>query len=287
MIRYELDAADISAIRFGISPLSELGLGLRALSQPDGFPLQRPWLERIASVRPLLDLEVLLALVNDRKWTADFVNPRPASPLTSLDDELTAARTDHPRPLHDRPRARARGGARGVPGPTRPGHRPPATRPRHHVGSVLRPALGAHEHRAARRQSRYRGRIAAQAGMGTVLNGLSDAPPLRRPPTRRAAVEPEIRRRPVRGDGLTLVPSIFTVRVSTPIDDDLPPTVMYPARGQGAMWSTSRQPAPDAVSDLSADTRHPARGPGRAGILHTISPCVSGVSTSAINRTCA
>lgn len=254
MIRYELEAADISAIRFGISPLSELGLGLRALSQPDGFPLQRPWLERIAAVRPLLDLDVLLALVNDRKWTADFVNPRPSSPLTSLDDELVE--------LGRIPRARFVADLERVHGEV-----PPVFRGRHDlVMARLQRALAtawdlcfaphwARMGAVLRADIAYRGRIAAQSGMGAVLNGLSDAA---RYDGRHLDVRlwnPDIRRRPVLGDGLTLVPSMFTVRVSTPIDDDLPPTVMYPARGQGAMWSRSTQPEPDAVSDLLGRTR--------------------------------
>lgn len=90
MIRYHLEPSDVSAIRFGISPLSELGLGLRAFRAPDRYPLQQPWLDRIAAVRPLLDDEVLLGLVDERRWVADFVNPRPASPLTSFDEELRA-----------------------------------------------------------------------------------------------------------------------------------------------------------------------------------------------------
>ncbi len=48
MIRYVLESADVSAVRFGISPLGEVGLGLRALRVPDALPLQRPWLDRIA-----------------------------------------------------------------------------------------------------------------------------------------------------------------------------------------------------------------------------------------------
>ncbi|MEV7756142.1 DUF5937 family protein [Microbacterium sp. NPDC089180] len=283
MIRYELDAADISAIRFGVSPLSELGLGLRALSQPDGFPLQQPWLERIASVRPLLDLEVLLGLVNDRKWTADFVNPRPSSPLTSLDDELVAlGRIPRARFVADLERLR--------------GEVPPVFRGRHDlVVARLQRALATawdlcfapHWPRMSavlRADIAYRGRIAAQSGLGAVLNGLSDAA---RYDGRHLDVRlwnPDMRRRPVLGDGLTLVPSMFTVRVSTPIDDDLPPTVMYPARGQGAMWSRSTQPEPDAVSDLLGRTRSTLLAALGEPASSTDLALGLGVSTSAVNQ---
>ena len=283
MIRYELEAADISAIRFGISPLSELGLGLRALSQPEGYPLQAPWLRQIADVRPLLDLEVLLALINDRKWTADFVNPRPASPLTSFNDELAElGRISRARLHTDLERVHGE-----VPTVFRGRHDLVVARLQRALATTWDLCFAPHWARMSavlRSDIAYRGRVAAQSGMGTVLNGLSDAA---RYDGRHLDVRlwnPEVRRRPVLGEGLTLVPSIFTVRVSTPIDDDLPPTVMYPARGQGAMWSTSAQPAPDAVVDLLGRTR--------ATLLVALGEPASstdlalqlGVSTSAINQ---
>src|SRR5690606_15464278 len=39
-----------------------------------------------------LDLDLLLSLVNEQLWTPDFLNPRPASPLTRIDQEIAALR---------------------------------------------------------------------------------------------------------------------------------------------------------------------------------------------------
>ncbi|HEY5935973.1 MAG TPA: DUF5937 family protein, partial [Kofleriaceae bacterium] len=83
-----LNEADVASVRFGISPLCELGLSLRAIRDPSRFPLQLPWLRRTEAARANLDLEALFALIDDRLWTPDFLNPRPASPLTRLDDEF-------------------------------------------------------------------------------------------------------------------------------------------------------------------------------------------------------
>lgn len=94
------------------------------------------------------------------------------------------------------------------------------------------------------------GRIAAHEGIGTVLRGLSDSVRFDGRNLEVRLSSPIARDRPVSGEGVTLVPSIFFVRASTPIDDDLPPTIMCPARGQGAVWSTTSHPDQGAVRDL-------------------------------------
>ena len=90
MLRYLLTEDDVGSVRFGISPLCELGLSIRAIADPSRFPLQVGWLRRTEAQRERLDRDVLLALIDDRGWTPDFLNPRPTSPLTRLDDEFAA-----------------------------------------------------------------------------------------------------------------------------------------------------------------------------------------------------
>ena len=48
MLRYELNEVDVGDIKFGVSPLCEMGLSLRALKDPGRYPLQAPWLARTA-----------------------------------------------------------------------------------------------------------------------------------------------------------------------------------------------------------------------------------------------
>lgn len=283
MIRYRLEPSDVSAVRFGISPLSELGLGLRAFRAPERYPLQAPWLERIAGVQPLLDQRVLLGLVDERRWVADFVNPRPDSPLTSIEDELRAVGRITP--------ARFRTDLERVHGTV-----PEVFRGRHDaVVARVQEALATtwelcfapywpRMRRVLQADVTHRGRIAAHQGVGAVLRGLSESVRFdgRHVDVRLSA--PVDRDRPVQGEGLTLVPSVFVVRASTPIDDDLPPTVMYPARGQGAMWSTASHPDAGAVRDLLGRTR--------AALLDALEEPASstdlamrfGVSTSAVNQ---
>lgn len=83
-----LGGSDVGDVRFGLSPLCELGLSLRAVRDPARYPRQLPWLRQTQAARTALDHAALDALIDDRLWTPDFLNPRPASPLTRLDDEL-------------------------------------------------------------------------------------------------------------------------------------------------------------------------------------------------------
>ncbi|TCK64341.1 DUF5937 family protein [Curtobacterium sp. PhB136] len=283
MIRYQLEASDVSTIRFGISPLSELGLGLRAFRAPDRYPLQRRWLDGIAAVRPLLDDEVLLGLVDERRWVADFVNPRPASPLTSFDDELvTLGRISRTRLHADLERVHGT-----VPAVFAGRHEAVVERLQRALATAWELCFAPSwlRMRAVMQSDiTHRGRLAAHEGIGAVLRGLSDAVRFDGRHLDVRLSSPIARDRPVQGEGVTLVPSMFVVRASTPIDDDLPPTIMYPARGQGAMWSTTGHPDQGAVRDLLGGTR--------SALLHALGEPASstdlamrfGVSTSAVNQ---
>jgi hypothetical protein len=75
MLRYVLTEDDVGSVRFGISPLCELGLSLRAIREPARFPLQLGWLRRTEDARTRLDLPTLSGLIDERMWTPDFLNP--------------------------------------------------------------------------------------------------------------------------------------------------------------------------------------------------------------------
>ena len=87
------------------------------MRDPSRYPLQLPWLARTEAARERVDHELLVALVDDRLWTPDFLNPRPLSPLTRFEDELDTLAPIAPDEL---PRAAARG-ARGRCPPSSPG----------------------------------------------------------------------------------------------------------------------------------------------------------------------
>jgi biotin operon repressor len=284
MVRYQLVGMDLAGVRFAVSPLNELVLSLRAWRDPGRYPLNLRWLHALEEVRGSLDEAMLLALTNNRLWTPDFLNPRPYSPLTRIDDELAQVAGVDPGVV--------RRGLREVHGP---GPLPVALRgaaPR--VLTRIVTALTAYwqlcfEPHWPRMRAllegdvTYRGRQIAQRGLATMFAGLS--------PTVRLVdnvVEVELRskvdyHRATDGE-LTLVPSMWTVNASTPISADEPPVILYPARGVATLWEPQIMPATDALAGLLGATR--------AGLLIQLTTPVSstelavrlGVTATAVNQ---
>ncbi|MFE5672829.1 DUF5937 family protein [Agromyces sp. NPDC056523] len=253
MLRYVLEEQDVAAVRFGISPLCELGLSLRAIREPSRYPLQLPWLARTEVARAGLDHDVLAALIDERLWTPDFLNPRPASPLTRLDDELAR--------LAATPPADFRRDLLAVHG------RMPdvfAGSERHALRRIVRALEELWEACFAPYWPRmravleadvvHRGRQIAQGGLGAMLNGLSATIDYDGDILSVRLKDPTDRTQRIDGTGLTLVPTMFTRRASAPVGLG-PPMVMYPARGQGALWEAERVANPAAVAGILGETR--------------------------------
>lgn len=251
MLRYRL--TDIGGVRFGISPMCELGLSLRAIKDPSRFPLQLPWLRRTEEARSRLDLETLMALIDDRLWTPDFLNPRPSSPLTRIDDEFAAlARTRTSAFLRDLEAVHG-----GIPDAL---SGDPREAVRRMVGALRQlwdecfapywPRMRA----VLEADVVHRGRQIAQSGLGPMLNGISSTVSFDGDVVSVRLRDPSDRVHPTGGLGLTLVPTMFTRRGSAPVGDG-PPMIMYPARGQGALWETERVANADAVVGVLGQVR--------------------------------
>lgn len=255
MITYELAGPDLGEVRFAISPLNELTLSLRALRDPGRFPLHLPWLRSIAGAD--LDRETLFALTNERLWTPDFINPRPRSPLARLEDELDVVAATPPHRVRDDLASVHYDGE--VPAPL-------AGRPQtalRRVVTALRDYWDAcfepHWHRmraVLEADIVHRGRTIVVSGMATMFAGISP----------RVALADDLLtiqlssskvdyRRTTAGDGLTLVPTLFSRNPSAPISPDEPPVMFYPARGLGTLWTSDRPRAPQALRDLIGETR--------------------------------
>ncbi|MGO2659830.1 ArsR/SmtB family transcription factor [Mycetocola reblochoni] len=283
MLRYQFDAAALSAVRFGISPLNEMGLGLRAFRAPERYPLQHGWLQRIADVRHLLDEEMLAALVDDRRWVADFVTPRPTAPVGDIDDELDTLASLTPeqlerdlRVVHGR-----------IPPPFVGRHADVMDRLLTALRRAWRLCFEPHWSRmraVLEADIAHRGRVMAREGMMSMVGGLTPAVHWAGHSLDVTLSAPFGRDRPVGVDGLTLAPSVFVINASTMIDLDRSPTLIYPARGQGAMWAPLDRSAPGATDALL--------GPTRAGLLSSLAEPRSstelafslGVSPSAVNQ---
>ncbi|GAA1635526.1 ArsR/SmtB family transcription factor [Georgenia ruanii] len=281
MLRYELTEADLAGIRFGLSPLGETGLSLRAMRDPSRYPLQLPWLARTEAARERVDRELLISLVDERLWTPDFLNPRPLSPLTRFEDELDALARIGPREFRDQLTA--------VHGAVPPVLAGPHARAVGRLVAALREywelciaPYWARMRAVLEADIVHRGRVIANSGLAAMLDGL--APGV----TFDGRVISVSLRSPVErtggGRGLTLVPTMFTRRVSAPVGADETPVLMYPARGQGVLWERERIPDEASVAALL--------GRVRARLLVALAEPASstelgvrfGVTTSAVNQ---
>ncbi|MEV0718512.1 winged helix-turn-helix domain-containing protein [Asanoa sp. NPDC050611] len=283
MVRYELVGLDLADVRFAVSPLNELVLSLRAWRDPGRFPLHLRWLHALDDVRDSLDAALLLALTNARLWTPDFLNPRPYSPLTRIDDELAG--------LADTDPAVVRRDLRAVHGGPLPA---PLRGPAPRVLTRIIDALTAYwrlcfEPHWARMRAllegdvTFRGRHIAQHGLATMFAELSSTVRLVG-----NAVEVKLRSNldytTTTTGGLTLVPTLWTTNASTPISPAEPPMILYSARGVATLWEPQPLPAPDALRGLLGATR--------AGLLVQLgTPSSStelaarlGVTTTAVNQ---
>lgn len=285
MVRYELTGADLSEVRFAISPLNELTLSLRALRDPGRFPLHLPWLRAVAAAD--LDREALLALTNDLLWTPDFLNPRPRDPLARLEEELEVVAATPPH------RVRADLDAVHFDTAIRPAAldgRPQAVL--HRVLTALRDYWEAcfepHWQRmraVLEADIVHRGRTIVHSGMATMFADTSPRVTLADDLlTIRLNTSKVDYRRTTAGIGLTLVPTLFSLNPSTPISADEPPVMFYPARGLGTLWNTDRPRAPQALRELIGETR--------SGLLRMLEAPASstelavrlGVTAAAVNQ---
>ncbi|GAA2701988.1 ArsR/SmtB family transcription factor [Actinoplanes palleronii] len=291
VVRYQLGGQDLGGIRFAISPVNELVLSLHAWRDPGRYPLQLPWIREMRRVRDRLDADLLLALVSEQLWTPDFLTPRPWSPLTRLEDELTAIRGTPPGIVDRDLRLLYRPDAAGeaprseeLPAPLRgPGV----------LDRIVAALTGYWELCFAPHWPRmrallegdvtFRGREIAQHGLAVMLAGLAGRVRLTGDTVE---VHPRSRLEYTRpaADGLTLVPSMWTSSAATPIHPDEPPMIIYLARGLGTLWEPQPLPAPGALAGLL--------GAHRAGLLVQLATPASsselaarlGVTTSAVNQ---
>ncbi|MFI6094321.1 DUF5937 family protein [Lentzea sp. NPDC051213] len=274
MIEVMLGESDLADVRFAVSPLNELTLSLRVLKDPAKYPLHLPWVRQVRDV----DLEVLLALSTGRGWTPDFLSPRPRSPFTRIEDEFAELREVSTRAM----RRDFRAVLGDVPAVLRDRERLLAA-----LESYWHNAVAGHWDRmraVLEADIAHRGREMAQRGMAAMFAGIServtfDSPVVR---VRIAGVDPW--RVESRGQGLTLMPSVFVRRTAVPVDPAAPPLLIYAARGAGTLWETGRTRGPAALAGVLGQVRADLlAGLAEPGSSTVIARRI-GVTTSAVNQ---
>lgn len=91
MIEMVFGSADLLQVRFAISPAEEVLGAVRTVAHPARHAYHLPWLRRLRDT-DLTGLAELTALVTARDYIPDFLSPPPTSPLGELDDQLDRLR---------------------------------------------------------------------------------------------------------------------------------------------------------------------------------------------------
>jgi DNA-binding transcriptional ArsR family regulator len=285
VVRYELPGMDLAEVRFAISPMNELVLSLRTWRDPGRYPAHLPWVRQVDDVRSRLDAELLLALINTRLSTPDFLIPRPDSPLTRIEDQFDqlsridlAVIAQELRDLH-----RDQTWPDGLRGSGR------ARRSR--IVSALREywqlCFAPHWPRMQallEADVMYRAREMAQRGIGVMLAGLEPAVDFADNVVSIHLRSPISYTRSASGTGLTLVPTLFTSGPTTPSSPEAAPMIHYGVRGLGTLWQTERPATAATVAALIGATRTNL-------LIRLAVPASStelalrlGISTSAVNQ---
>lgn len=277
MIEFVLSDPDLLSVRFAISPLNELTLSLRALKNPRRYSAHQHWTRQALSPRSGLDLDVLLALANDRGWTPDFLSPRPALPLTRIEDELELL-AQVPPEVVDRDLKQIHSGQ------TLEGGVESIVVALQRYWQLYFASSWDRMRTVLERDVLYRGQTMTREGLGAMLSGISSRVTFDSPVVRIQIHGVPARRTPTGGAGLTLMPSLFALHTGVPVDASAPPMLIYAARGAGTVWDKPSRTVSDGLAGLLGQTR--------AAILTAIdAPIASadlardfGVTTSAANQ---
>jgi DNA-binding transcriptional ArsR family regulator len=268
-IHLRLGAEDLLRCRFAVSPLLETHEAIRALRRTDRHGYHQPWLRRMRAAARGLDLAPLWLFMPRRSpaYTPDFLGGPPETAYVSVEEGLARLRGTDPSLAHaemTRSLATIPGAADSALG------RELLADPAAAVGRLadlterawhalvepywprLRDLLEA--------EIAFRARQLATGGLQRLFDdlhpGVTYASGLLSVRTR----TDHCAERRLGGDGLLLMPSVFVwPDVVSGFRPPWQPTVIYPARGIGGLWSETGPRASEALTRLL--------GRGRAAVL--------------------
>jgi DNA-binding transcriptional ArsR family regulator len=273
VIRIELGVEDLANMRFGISPLTETVFSLWALTDPSRHTLHLPWLRAPRRHRAPDDDRLLSSLVgpsrippdfrgNPSRPVPDFLTPRPARFISRFQNELTTVRAT-PADIVRRDLL-----ATHAPGPLPHELRRATSSDDPTIVMLLNAICDAleryWEHSLApswpemqlvlEADTTYRARQLATGGARLLF---ADIHPNLRWSDGVLSITEMMDHHTVAaaGRGLLLTPSIFAYKPVPPLDPDGPPSVGYPSRGIGTLWSRPPEPDVAALVDLLGRTR--------------------------------
>ncbi len=257
LARFHTEA--LTRVRFAISPMFEMTRSIQALKDPASAALHLPWVERALPAVADLDLSPLFALQSAPSYNPDFVNPPPSSPLVEFEDELATMISTPASQIAAEVRYAYRGAR--LPRVLEPFVSDPKRSIRG-LAELMREywerTHAAHWPRVRsllEHDVLYRSRQIADGGTARLFcdldPGVSWNDGVLRIDCGECEEDLDLDER-----GLLLVPSVFVwPKVTILTLEPWQPTLAYPARGIGMLWSPEESGAPDALERLVGRTR--------------------------------
>jgi DNA-binding transcriptional ArsR family regulator len=257
LARFHTEA--LTRVRFAISPMFEMTRSVKTLRDPAGAALHLPWVERALPSLADLDLAPLFALQGSPVYNPDFVNPPPSSPLVEFEDELARMVATPP----DQIAAEVRYAYRGtrLPAVLRPFVSEPTTAIEGLAELMREYWERCHAEHWPRVRSLlehdvlYRSRQIADGGTARLFCDLDPGVGWKDGVLRIECGECD-EDLDLDERGLLLLPSVFVwPKVTTLTLEPWQPTLAYPARGIGMLWSPEESTPPHALERLVGRTR--------------------------------
>ncbi|GAA0309497.1 DUF5937 family protein [Streptomyces polychromogenes] len=254
---------DLLRCRFALSPLWETQEAVRTLKRPDRQGYHLPWLRGIREAAAGLDLRPLWLLMPRRGHSTDFISPPPSGPGVSFAEELAlvraadpaAAREDMLKSLSCTP-----GALDGEPG--RRLLADPARSVREladlleRAWSVLVEPHWPRLRALLEADVLFHSRRLAAGGLEALFDGLHPELSWDSAALTLTIERPAHHERVLGGQGLLLMPSAFVwPQIAGGFDPPWQPTVVYPARGIGALWTPVREDTPPMLARLLGRVR--------------------------------
>jgi DNA-binding transcriptional ArsR family regulator len=259
MILARFDTASLTRVRFAISPSLELIRSTRVLHDPAAAALHLPWIERARQQTGGLDLSLLRALQRSEVYNPDFVHPPPDSPLVCLEDELEVMMATPAEQISAE--VRYAYADRDLPAVLEPFVSDPS-RAIAELAEQMRvywklcleedwPRIRS----LLEQDVLHRARQIADGGVRRLFADLDPGVGWQDGELRVECGDCE-EVMDLDDRGLLLVPSVFVWPVVTLVTAaPWQPTLIYPARGVGMLWSPEQSPPPDALDRLLGHTR--------------------------------
>ncbi|WP_042939954.1 ArsR/SmtB family transcription factor [Rhodococcus sp. AW25M09] len=258
MLALHLRAADLADTSLTVSPLFETVLSLRAWTSPERHHLHEPWRRRVRPAWQGCDIEMLTALVSPDGRIPDFLAPRPPTESLAFADEIAVVGAT---PAAEMRRDVAAAFSTEIPavliGPARTVRTRVVQALSRYWATCLEPDWG-RIRAVLDGDVDYRAQQLSHFGARKMFEHLDSRVRWDDGVLWVDRLEDQVWV-DVDGRGLPLIPSVFVHGAITQTSPNRDPSLVYPARGRGAVWNSAHTTPSLALRNLL--------GPQRATIL--------------------